>query len=134
MTTPILSAQQWNLEILDSYDATIVEMPFGLDPRNPLREHFDDRSVGVHHGMGSIRIIVCDAGARAIVAIAVFGADAGVVRCDTIEVSSLYRRKGVAMALYQLASCIFEAPVVRSHILSPDAVLFWGNRTQIVCP
>lgn len=134
MTTPISTTGQRHILILESYDATITEVPYGLDPHDPTREDFDDRSMAVPHDMGSIWIDVREYPKGALVALAAFGADATVVRCHNIEVMLAYRKKGVAKALYQLASCIFEAPVVPSAILSPDAVKFWGKQTQIVYP
>ena len=134
MTIPISKTHQWNIPVIRRYDAKITEVPYGLHARDTTRECFDDRSIGVAHDMGSIWIYVFEPETGALVANAVFGADNAVVRCDTIEVMLAYRGKGVAKALYQLASCIFEAPVVPSTILSPDAVKFWGKKTQIVYP
>ena len=134
MTTPISTTQQWTLKVLERYDATITEVPFGLAPHDPVRESFDDRSNGVPHDMGSAWIEIRDPVKSELVATSVFGADAKVVRCYTVEVTLAYRRKGIATALYQLASCIFEAPVVPSDILSDDAAAFWGKQTEIVCP
>jgi hypothetical protein len=132
VTTSILSTRHRNLKVVERYDAMVTEVPSGLDPNDPARERFDDRSIDVPHDNGSVWIEVRDPEKGELVAIAVFGADAKVVRCDTVEVTLHYRRKGVATALYRLASSLFKAPVVPTDNLSADAVAFWGQQSEIV--
>jgi len=53
------------------------------------------------------------------------------VRCDLIAVQEPHRRKGIATVVYELASEIFDAPVVPATVQSDDARAFWAGRTEI---
>lgn len=68
------------------------------------------------------------------VAQATFAADADAVRCDTITVNPAHRRKGVATSLYEIASEMFQGPVVPSDNQTAEAEAFWGGRTEILHP
>lgn len=132
MSVPILSPDQLSVKLPQGYVATVTKIPLGLDTQHPMRDCFDDRSIAVANQMGAIWCHVEDHATGVLVATAVFAADAQVVRCDTVDVAKGYQKKGVATAIYKIASSIFAAPVVPSGNLSPDAKLFWGTKTQII--
>ena len=134
MTEPILSPAQFQEILPQGHIATVTRVPSGLDMQDALRGSYDDRSIDVAKTMGSIWFYVKDGASDAMVATAVFAADELVVRCDTVEVKPAYQKSGVARAIYQIASREFVAPVVPSAVLSPDAVRFWGVKTQIIWP
>lgn len=131
MTSPILTYEQSQEALLDDFVVTISRIPLGLETQNRIREAYDDRSIHVDNTTGSIWFHVEVRSTREVTAIAVFAADSLVVRCDTIEVMPKYRRRGVATALYRIASREFAAPVVPSGVLSSEASAFWGENTQI---
>lgn len=126
-----MSAHRFEETLPQGYAAFITLVPAGLDTQDPLRERHDDRSIAVDKTMGSVWIDVVDYVGGAMVATAVFAADAQAVRCDTVDVMPLYRRKGVATALYKIASRSFAAAVVPTDNLSEDAKRFWGTRSRI---
>lgn len=134
MTLPILSSDRFDETLPNGFLATVTRIPFGLATQDPLREFHDDRSIDVAKTMGSIWLHVEDPATGAMVACAVYAADPLVVRCDTVDVLPGYRRKGVATALYRIASREFAAPVVPSPLLSDDAREFWKGKTQISWP
>ena len=108
----------------------MATVPAGLPVAHEARHLFDDRSVGVLYGMGSVWFTAA-APSDLFVAQATFGGDGGKVRCCTIDVAPNFRRQGVATLLYRLASDAFAAPVVPSHLVSKAAVAFWGGQTEI---
>lgn len=118
-------------EILPSFVFKVVKIPAGLADTDPIRERYDDRSIEVPKSAGSIWVEVRTSTDASLAAWATFAADDREVRCDTVDVMPDYRRLGIANALYQLASELFEAPVVPSDTLSEDARLFWGARRVI---
>lgn len=134
MTRAITSARRFEEKLPQGYAAIVTIVPAGLATQDPLRERHDDRSIDVDKTMGSVWIDVVDPADDAMVATAVFAADARVVRCDTVDVMPAYREKGVATALYKIASHVFDAPVVPSGLLSDEAKLFWGAKRQISWP
>lgn len=134
MTRAITSARRFEETLPQGHAATVTLVPAGLATQHPLRERHDDRSIAVDKTMGSVWIDVVDPADDAIVATAVFAADAQAARCDTVDVMPPYREKGVATALYKVASRVFDAPVVPSGLLSDEAKLFWGAKTQISWP
>lgn len=112
-------------------EAVATVVPPDVDAQDRLRERYDDRSIAVAKTMGSVWIDVVDRATGGHAATAVFAADALVVRCDTVDVMQDYREKGVANAMYKIASRIFAAAVVPSDNLSPAAERFWRYRTRI---
>ncbi|WBO24320.1 hypothetical protein [Sphingomonas abietis] len=134
VTRAITSARRFQETLPQGYAAIVTLVPTGLDTQDPLRERHDDRSIDIDNTMGSVWIDVVDPENDAVVATAVFAADAQAVRCDTVDVMLPYREKGVATALYRIASRVFDAPVVPSGLLSDEAQLFWGVKTQIRWP
>ena len=131
VTRAITSIRRLKETLPQGYSAVVTLVPASLDAQHPLREEHDDRAIDVDVTMGSVWIHVVNPADNAFVATAVFGADARAVRCDTIEVMPIYRLKGVATALYKIASRSFAAPVVPSGNLSNDAKRFWGTNTRI---
>ena len=119
------------LEARGEYDFHAALIPPHLEDRDALRASYDDRSLHVPCGCGSIWFHVYERHGGAFVATAVFAADEDSVRCDTVDVMPDHRRKRIATALYQWASALFEAPVVPSMVLSEEAKLFWGDKDKI---
>jgi hypothetical protein len=101
------------------------------DPR--IGERFPEGSIEVPKSFGAIWFDV-STWQGGFVAQATFAADADAVRCDTITVNEAHRMKGVATQLYETASGVFQGPVIPSDNQTPDAVAFWGGRTQILRP
>lgn len=98
-----------------------------------IGERFPEGSIEVPKSFGAIWF---DVSTRqgGFVAQATFAADADAVRCDTITVSEAHRKKGVATSLYEIASDMFQGPVIPSDNQTSDAVGFCGGRTQILHP
>lgn len=122
-----------------NFGVQIARVPKGYDFRSTFWE-CDDRSIQVANTSGSVWMKVFEPHNKSPIAWATFAADHQVVRCDTIEVEYQHRRKGIATALYVIASCIFEAPVIPSDDLSQDSRLFWAGiaaksdgQHEIVC-
>jgi hypothetical protein len=121
------------LPVLGKFRVSVVGIPPNLPSRDIHRDQYDDRTFQVCHTMGTLWFTVFNVADGKFVGHAAFGADSSAVRCDTISIETNFRRNGVASALYELASCIFEAPVIKSNILSQDAHSFLSNRTEILC-
>ncbi|MEL7831333.1 hypothetical protein AAG604_04145 [Citromicrobium bathyomarinum] len=134
MTRAITTARRFQETLPQGYAAIVTLIPAGLDSQDPLRESHDDRSIDIDKTMGSVWIDVVNPADDAMIAMAVFAADAQAVRCDTVNVMPPYRKKAVATALYKIASRVFDAPVVPSGLLSDEAQMFWGVKTQIRWP
>ncbi len=121
------------LPVLGKFTVSVVGIPPDLPSRDIHRDQYDDRTFHVCHTMGTIWFKVYNVEDGKFVGHAEFGSDSVAVRCDTVTIEASFRRNGVASALYELASYIFNAPVVKSNILSQDAVDFWSGRTEIFC-
>lgn len=133
MPQAITEYETYTLEDPDRPGITILvaAVPDGLLRTDVARHQFDDRSMGVPHGMGSIWFIVTGP-SEVIIAQATFGGDAGKVRCCTITVEPAFRRQGIATLLYLLATDKFAAPVVPSNDRTADAIAYWGHRVEIL--
>ena len=105
-------------------------VPPGLPADHQARDGFDDQSIAVPREAGSVWFRVWVPGDR-FVAAATFAAGDQTVQCDGIDVEAIYRRQGIATALYELASSIFAAPVIPSATQTSDAKAFWGDRSEI---
>ncbi|HCW48603.1 hypothetical protein NI454_10110 [Brevundimonas diminuta] len=129
---PITEYETYTLEDPDrpGVEILVAEVPDGLSTTHEARHQYDDRSVAVPHGMGSIWFTVI--GPRQVVmAHATFGGDQGKVQCCTIEVEPAFRKQGLATLLYLLASDTFAAPVIPSDNRTAHAIAFWNGRTEI---
>lgn len=115
---------------LEDYGCEIALIPQGF-PYQQAPWDSDDRSISVPNTSGSLWFRVYPRSGQMPIAAATFAADAAVVRCDSIEVEELHRRRGIAKHAYLLAACIFEAPVVPSSTQLPGGLLFWRNRTSM---
>ena len=132
MTTKIGSVRRFEIDIGDQYVATVTLVPAGVPASDAIREDHDDRSLHVPCSSGSVWCDVHMQDQGAFAANAVFGADDEVVRCDTIDVMQDHQRKGIARHVYEIASCVFGAPVVPSGILSEGAKKFWAGQASIM--
>ena len=113
------------------FDVAVV--PSKLPFNHPARDRFDDRAIAVPNELGSVWVTVYSHEDKSsIAAVATFAATNDSVRCDSVEVNLTHRRRGVATPLYDLASKVFELPIVPSDTLSEDAKAFWSNRQQKV--
>lgn len=132
MVKPISKPYSLCGDLSDDYRFEAAAIPAGLSHREAPWE-CDDRSVDVVNTSGSLWVrVFCDEQDTPI-AVATFAADDEVVRCDTIDVNVEHRCRGIANALYHLAACLFEAPVVPSGNLLDGGEAFWRGRTSIVC-
>lgn len=104
--------------------------PARLPTNDRVRDRFDDRTIAVPKAPGSVWFEVWDP-QNALAAHVTFAAEGQSVRCDGIEVEQPHRRKGIATALYQLASEIFAGPVVPAQVQTIEAKMFWNGRSQI---
>lgn len=132
MPKPITEYETYTLEDPDrpGVEILVAEVPDGLSTTHEARHQYDDRSVAVPHGMGSIWFTVI--GPRQVVMVhATFGGDQGKVQCCTIEVEPAFRKQGLATLLYLLASDTFAAPVIPSDNRTAHAIAFWNGRTEI---
>lgn len=118
-------------ELIAGYNFRGTLVPPNLPASHDVRQECDDRSIKVPSSSGSLWLWVEDINTASNIAVAVFGADDEVVRCDTIEVDPKHQRKGIASALYESASHLFKASVVPSSDRTDDAVAFWAGRTSI---
>ena len=131
MTTPIVELDRLEGPLRSGFKVVVVKVPPGLPLDHRCRELYDDRSVRVPCEAGTIWCTVQAPDGADGVACATFAADSESVRCDTIDVTPEYRRKGIANALYDLASSVFGAAVIPSDLLTDDGRRFWGTRTKI---
>jgi hypothetical protein len=134
MTIPVLVARQRTVKLSLGYCMRITEVPAGLPVEHDYRELFDENTIGVPRTMGSVWFHVYGAPAfTSCDGLAVFAADLTSVQCDNIEVEPTHRNKGLATAMYKIASYIFDAPVVPSSTQLFGGQLFWARKTQIYC-
>jgi len=95
--------------------------------------HCDVDTLNVPSTSGHLWIWATLCADRGDVAWAIFGAGALSVQCCDISVHEDLRRKGIAIALYRLAACLFEAPAVPTDRRSRLSLEFWKGRTTITC-
>jgi len=129
----ITEQADWNGPILnDAYNVDVECLPPNF-PYTESRWEYDDREIAVPKSFGSMWCKVFEPANEIPVAHAVFAADDTAVRCDSVHVDAVHRRRGIADQLYQLAACLFDATVVPSDRLLDDGELFWEGRSEIVC-
>jgi GNAT superfamily N-acetyltransferase len=117
MVKAVVARTDMHGEILDGgYMVDIECLPPDF-PYHLSRWEYGDRGIAVPKTSRSVWCKVFVAADEIPVAHAVFAADAAVVRCDDVHVDRDHRRRGIADQLYQLAACLFNAPVVPSDRL-----------------
>lgn len=131
MPAPITEFQQFTYTLPGwPYRAEAYCVPPCLPATHRVRQRFDDRSIPLPKVLGSVWFEVWEPGGG-LVAQATFAGGAATVQCDGIDVDADHRRKGIATAVYNIASSIFAAPVVPAAVQTADAKVFWNGRSQI---
>lgn len=110
------------------YDLECVVVPANFDVGDPRIHDYDPRSISIPQTSGAVWFRVLEAGTDRYIGHATFAADEFAIRCDTIDVSSSHRRKGIATALYDYVEDIFDALTQPSELRSEEARLFWDKR------
>ena len=129
---PIIAIGEWDGPLLPGFEFQAASIPAGESYDFGGRD-CEIASVIVPSNSGHLWLWVTACADRGLVAWAVFGAGALNVKCCDIFVHEEFRKRGIAIAMYRWAACLFEAPVVPTDMRSELALEFWENRTTITC-
>jgi hypothetical protein len=121
----IFNEQQFTSPNFPSLIFQAVEVPPGLPTQHIHRQLYDDRSVLLPHGDGSIWISVYEGANPIEIGSAVFALDGVDVKCDGVDVHEKHRGQGIASEIYRLAKQITGLPLAPSETQTMEAVRLW---------